>query len=1349
MVRCYTPPCLARDTVVPAPADLAQPSVAQPPVSGARWVRRAVGWAGWLLLGLLVFVASVWLLFRHWFWPGVDQWRPRIEQVLSAALETPVTMGELSSGFEGYRPSLRARAVRVGPGADAALTIEEVSAVLSLRALARGEAGLASLELLRPVIRIERLEARRFAVAGALVDLDRTASSKALAWLLASRSISVRNARFDWRDRLGSEPAVIAGVDLLSTSEGVRHHFSLRAPAMGLGLSGIEFAADFSTPTASDLADWRKWRGELYTSVREVEFVPLVKALRGGLSPAQSEPQVVQSGRGPIKAWLRFSEGRVMDAQLKTVTESIDLRIGGGQIALRSLSIDAVGRFDPAGPITLHPRKFTAVDAAGFAFTLDEQAEQRITLAPETLLPVSGQLSLRGFDANRLHEAARRLPLPDRWLAPLSQVAVSGRVTGASIAWDIVGQQPSISIGFERLSVRRVERRGAPASRWPAVTNLSGSVDIHGNSGQLRLESSGASVRLPGVLAEPLVPLASLAGTVGWKIESPDESGAGGFTELYAAGLNFANADLAGTLNGRWRSLGRSALGDVDVAATLNRVNPARVAAYLPVSIDTDVRGWVGRAVGGAGRAEARLRLRGDLADFPFREASLGEFRVEAKLDQAALGFLPQWPGIDRIRGTLTFDRAAMDLTAESAATLGVGLREISARIPDLARPVVAIRGLAQGPLATMLQYVHASPIGRGVDPQMKAWQTEGAADLALDLDIGLGQGGATRYSGQVVFNGNELRLAPGAPAFTGIAGEIRFDARGIRAESLNARWLGGPLQVRLNAPTGGALRIDARGALPAAELGALYPHLRTDQITGHADWQASVDAGPQGIHGRLESQLESIVSTFPAPFAKKPGGAWPLTVEWTRPRDAQRAETIRIRLRDDVQAIFERSAAPNAARAVIAIGTPAQLPPEGMALDLRIPRLDLSEWERALAPPLPGGSARAVATPTSVRGGRPAEPIVFDRVSLITDSLIVGGKDFTNVVLGATRLDNMWRASIAAREINGLVAWQPARAGLPAGAVQARLSVLNVPRNRQRDIERLLDTTPTQLPALDIETDKLILSGRELGQMSLRAANAADGDHPTWQLERLRIDHPGGRLDATGTWETSRLGAARWTALKFELGIREPARLLETFGVVGAVSGGGPARLAGSVRWEGSPLAIDYPSLTGELDFQAGKGQFLKTEPGLGKLIGVLNLQSLPRRLSLDFRDVFAEGFAFDEIGGRAAIASGVATTTDFRMRGVQAQVGIRGSVNLADESQKLRVEVRPELNAGLASLAYAAVANPAIGLGTFLAQWAFRKPLQDMFSYEYDIAGSWADPNVVERARPRFDVPAAPVPR
>ena len=83
-------------------------------------------------------------------------------QMLSTALEAPVTIGELRSGFEGYRPSLRARAVRIGGRiggtGDAVLSVEEVSAVLSLRALVRGEAGLAALELSRPVIRVERID---------------------------------------------------------------------------------------------------------------------------------------------------------------------------------------------------------------------------------------------------------------------------------------------------------------------------------------------------------------------------------------------------------------------------------------------------------------------------------------------------------------------------------------------------------------------------------------------------------------------------------------------------------------------------------------------------------------------------------------------------------------------------------------------------------------------------------------------------------------------------------------------------------------------------------------------------------------------------------------------------------------------------------------------------------------------------------------------------------------------------------------------------------------------------------------------------------------------------------------
>jgi uncharacterized protein YhdP len=149
------------------------------------------------------------------------------------------------------------------------------------------------------------------------------------------------------------------------------------------------------------------------------------------------------------------------------------------------------------------------------------------------------------------------------------------------------------------------------------------------------------------------------------------------------------------------------------------------------------------------------------------------------------------------------------------------------------------------------------------------------------------------------------------------------------------------------------------------------------------------------------------------------------------------------------------------------------------------------------------------------------------------------------------------------------------------------------------------------------------------------------------------------------------------------------------------------------------------------------GKGEFLKVDPGIAKLIGVLNMQSLPKRLSGDFRDLFAEGFAFDSIGGDLRIRDGIARTADLRMRGLQAQVTIRGEADLQRETQRLNVEVVPELNAGLASIAVGAMINPVVGLGSFAAQYVLKKPLQEVLAYDVDVTGSWSDPMVSERNR------------
>ena len=131
-----------------------------------------------------------------------------------------------------------------------------------------------------------------------------------------------------------------------------------------------------------------------------------------------------------------------------------------------------------------------------------------------------------------------------------------------------------------------------------------------------------------------------------------------------------------------------------------------------------------------------------------------------------------------------------------------------------------------------------------------------------------------------------------------------------------------------------------------------------------------------------------------------------------------------------------------------------------------------------------------------------------------------------------------------------------------------------------------------------------------------------------------------------------------------------------------------------------------------------------------------MLSLQSLPRRLTLDFRDVFSEGFAFDFVRGDVRIERGVATTNNLQMKGVNAAVLMEGSANIDQETQDLRVVVVPEINAMTASLVATAI-NPVIGLGSFLAQVFLRGPLIEAATQEFRIDGTWTDPRVVRVAR------------
>ena len=86
--------------------------------------------------------------------------------------------------------------------------------------------------------------------------------------------------------------------------------------------------------------------------------------------------------------------------------------------------------------------------------------------------------------------------------------------------------------------------------------------------------------------------------------------------------------------------------------------------------------------------------------------------------------------------------------------------------------------------------------------------------------------------------------------------------------------------------------------------------------------------------------------------------------------------------------------------------------------------------------------------------------------------------------------------------------------------------------------------------------------------------------------------------------------------------------------------------------------------------------------------------------------------------------------------LRGPSARVVMGGRVDLARETQRLRVRVTPHLSDSV-SLAGALIGGPVAGVATFLAQKILKDPIEELVSFEYDVTGGWSDPQVTKVAR------------
>jgi len=399
--------------------------------------------------------------------------------------------------------------------------------------------------------------------------------------------------------------------------------------------------------------------------------------------------------------------------------------------------------------------------------------------------------------------------------------------------------------------------------------------------------------------------------------------------------------------------------------------------------------------------------------------------------------------------------------------------------------------------------------------------------------------------------------------------------------------------------------------------------------------------------------------------------------------------------------------------RGAFALGEPLTLPNAGIQLAVNLKQIDADFWQRMLG----GMDDKSSKLPK-----------LAINASLKTRELILFGNTLNDLELKATTTrDSGWRAEIKSRDLNGELAWL----NQGAGRLSARLKQLAInPAAGSKPLSVDGDKSPLhELPGLDIEVDQFFMRGKAYGKLKLIADNR-DG---TWEA-KLDIDNEDGKLTGEGKWRPSTAQAD--TQLKFTLQVKSIEKLLARLGYPDALRRGN-ATLEGVLSWNDAPFAIDYPSLDGTLKVEAAKGQFNKLEPGVGRLLGILSLQSLPRRITLDFRDIFSQGMAFDSIKGQLSLSHGVIDTQHFEISGPSANIMMSGSVNLTQETQNLKVRVKPTVGESLA--VGAMLAHPAAGAIAWLADKILKNPIDQIFSFEYAVTGSWDDPKVAKLSGPQ----------
>jgi uncharacterized protein (TIGR02099 family) len=1260
-----------------------------------RWLKLSSVWT-WRALGWTVFAAALAcailvLALRYWFLPNIELYREDIARAVSRAANLRITIGRISADWEGVRPHLKLEDVSVyDKQGRRALELGRVDSTLAWRSLPAWRLHFHELDIYQPSLEIRRDVNGVLSVAGIELQLEHRDRAGFTDWLLAQRDVEVHGATVSWMDELRQAPALsLSDASLHLVNRGNRHRFALRAIPPAKLAAPVDLRGDFRGGSVEVLS---KWNGRLFLQLDHVDLA----AWKAWIDI----PVEITRGAGALRTWLTFSQDELseivadvrlsrVNARLRADLPRLELDTLAGRIAWKQID----SGFELAA---------SKLALAGSSVQL-APADFRLKVATDQKGAQTGELNANALDLAPIVMLADTLPLDKALREELVAFSPRGRLHDLALKWK--GEWPQLSAYSARGRFEAFAINGARS--FPGLSGLSGNIDATEKGGALHVSGERVGLDMPRVFTSALG-FETFTAQFAWTRPA-------GRLELKFNNVSFANPDAAGSLFGTYRGM-QDNPGEIDLTGNLTRADAKNVSRYIPVMMLKNSRPWFERAFVAGQSNDVRFRVKGKLEDFPFAEEKSGIFHIVAKVSGGTLEYAEKWPRIENIEGDLQFRGTRMDFVARRGTIDGVKLSKVQGEIPDLkAKPeVLTVNGEAEGRTSEFLGFIARTPVTDMIDHFTEGMQAQGVGRLSLKLTLPLGRLDTTQVAGTYQVIDNQVVFDRDLPPLEHANGRIEFTESSVRTSGASGVFLGGPVTVSASTQRGSVTRATLQGRINADNVRKAGGPSWMQHLRGSTDWRGALTLRKKVPELVIESNLQGIASSLPAPFAKTANDVVPLRIERraTAPQqdrvsfvygDVIKAELAR--RTDGKQMVIDRGAVR------LGPGDLGELDRPGVWVRGALAKIDFDEW-------LAFTRASENETSYTVAGA----DVKFGEVDVF-------GRRFGDLALTMSPQGAITQLTLSGREIEGGATWR----GEGKGRLTARLKRLTLPpapptaaavTTPKSESGRLQD-----LPALDVIVEQFQHGQKQLGRLELNATN----QERDWRIDKLRLSNPDGVLNAEGVWRAW-LTQPR-TQVNVRMDVTDIGRTLARWGYPAGVRRG-TAKIEGHLEWAGSPHEFDYPTLGGQLVVEASNGQFVRLEPGIAKLLGILSLQALPRRITLDFRDVFSEGLAFDAIIGALKIDRGVVKTENFRIQGPSTRVVMSGDVDLARETQKLRVRVTPHLSDSV-SIAGALIGGPVAGVATFLAQKILKDPLEQLVSFEYSVTGNWSDPHVAKVER------------